>query len=338
MLVSVIIPTYNRPNLVMRLLDCLINQSLSPQSFEVIVVDDGSDCDYKEFINIKRPYNLTFLCQTNQGATIARNNGALQSQGEVLIFIDDDVTISQHTLETLYEACNNNDKILVTGRLIQNSSKDNSLFARLINNSMGTNDIAIGCEPCDEYLPISYCNTQLLAVRRIDFIRLGMMQDPKSCHYWDDVEFGYRAYKAGFKLLKCCNVHGIHWDHNLDNLNITCLRWYKASKAAVDLFERHHDAQLLLPMFYDKTPIDWRNDPSSLIVRKMARQISANKASIILMEFIVKLLESIYPKPIILYRFYRWIQGGYIFRGYTEGLREAKKSDMINESKGVVSL
>jgi glycosyltransferase involved in cell wall biosynthesis len=320
MLVSIIIPTYNGTNTIVRLLDGLKDQSMSPQSFEVIVVDDGSAYDEKLITSLDYPYHLIFIRQSNQGATIARNNGALQSRGEVLVFIDDDVTISCNTLETLYKTCTTNKKILATGSLIQRGRSDNSLYARLVGGW------SIGCGQQEELLPFFHCNTQLLAIRREDFIDLGMMQDPNHWHYWDDVEFGYRAFLAGFQLLKCSNIQGTHWDHNMDTLDLNSRRWYRASKAAVDLFQRYPEMQAYLPIFYDKTPIDWRRDPLYLIARKWSRQVVSYQISISLMEQIVSVMERYCPSPKFLRCFYRWIQGGYMVRGYFEGLNEVRKS------------
>jgi GT2 family glycosyltransferase len=326
--ISIIIPTCKQPDSIFSILDCLDDQSLSPKYFEVIVVLDGLSLEKTIFSKKNYIFQTVLLQQPSQGATVARNNGALHSQGEVLIFIDDDVTISTSTLETLYYACISNKRILATGRLIQRSPSEANLFARLVSEKVNMKDEIVGSNHSDEYIPFSFCNTQLLAIRRDDFIELGMMQDPNRWHYWDDVEFGYRAYLAGFKLLKCSNAQGVHWDISLSNLNIACQRWYKASKAAVDLFKRHPGLELSLPMFYDKMPINWSKDPRYLIARKVARRVVSGKIPIFLMEQAVSVMEKILPNPKILIPFYYWIQGGYMLMGYYEGLKEAGNSTL----------
>jgi glycosyltransferase involved in cell wall biosynthesis len=327
MLVSVIIPTYNRPEVVTRLLKGLEDQSLPPHTFEVIVVDDGSEYEESIITCIEYPYHFVFLRQSNQGATIGRNNGALHSRGEVLVFIDDDVTVSSQTLETLYKACKANEKILATGRLIQRCPSNETIFSRLINRNTNIEYQGSVNASQDEYLHYSFCYTQLLAVTRKAFFELGMIQDPTGgWPNWDDIDFGYRAYLAGFQIVKCSNAEGIHWDSSLSSLKQTCQRWYRASMAAVALFKRHPELQHSLPMFFDKTPIDWKIDSIYLIVRKVFRRALSCYVSIYFLEKTVSVMERCCPSPKFLGYFYRWIQGGYMVRGYFDGLKEDRKS------------
>ena len=76
-----------------------------------------------------------------------------------------------------------------------------------------------------------------------------------------------------------------------------------------------------MPMFWDKGPVEWRQDSPARIARKVARQISSSSPAMALMEHTVPLLERSAPesKPLVL--LYRWIASGYIYRGYREGLR-----------------
>lgn len=323
--VSVIIPTYERPVEVRRLLDCLNIQSFSPQLFEAIVVDDGSSYDESQITGTDRPYHLIFIRQTNQGATKARNNGALHSQGEVLVFIDDDVTISPTALETLHSACTMNQNILAMGNLIQHSPINNTVFARLVSEDLDDGSEDEKCESYSEVLHYTFCNTQLLAISKQNFTKLDMLQDPTGgWPNWDDVDFGYRAHLAGFQLLRYCKAKGVHWDNALSSLDRACQRWFRASKSAVQLFERHPGIQSFLPMYFDKTPISWKTDPPILITRKLLRIAASNQISIRTMEFIVMVLEKYYPSPKLLLSLYLWIQGGYMRLGYIEGIREAR--------------
>src|SRR5512136_380101 len=95
---SVIVPTYNRRNSLQRLLESLSHQSVLPNEFEVIVIDDGSEESSPDLLTGIYPFSLHWVSQKNQGATSSRNNGALLSKGEVLVFVDDDITVSESTL------------------------------------------------------------------------------------------------------------------------------------------------------------------------------------------------------------------------------------------------
>lgn len=95
-MVSVIIPVYNEKKVIS---DCL--SSLAKQSypdFEIIVVDDGST-DNPE-LRIK---NLRFYKQKHQGPGKARNLGAKYAKGEILVFIDADMTFDQDFIKYLIQ-------------------------------------------------------------------------------------------------------------------------------------------------------------------------------------------------------------------------------------------
>lgn len=99
MKISVIIPTYNEKAV---LEDCI--QSLGDQTladFEIIVVDDGSsDKTIQKLQNPKTP-GLKILRQEHKGAGAARNLGAKHAKGQILVFVDADMTFDQYFLEKL---------------------------------------------------------------------------------------------------------------------------------------------------------------------------------------------------------------------------------------------
>ncbi len=87
MKISVVIPSYNRKELIKRSINSVNNQTIKP--FEIIVVDDGS-FDGTEGM-IKRNYDfIKFIKQKNKGVSAARNFGIKVSSGEWICFLDSD--------------------------------------------------------------------------------------------------------------------------------------------------------------------------------------------------------------------------------------------------------
>lgn len=325
--VSVIIPTYNRPESVMKLLDSLSQQTLPPEQFEVIVVDDGSTYDDRVVTERPYPFKLRYIRQENSGATIARNNGARGSQGEQLVFIDDDITVSPGALQAVVDLCLREPQALVMGTLISRSVEDPpSPFTNSVLKDVNKQPHAGGGNGQDLEVNFSWCNTQLLAMRRDDFFGLGMLQDPTGgWPNWDDVDLGYRAYLAGYRLLKSGQAVAYHWDNSLRSLEAACNRWQRACKSAVRLLEVHPGLLPHLPMLRDKTPVVLARDSPRLVVRKLLRQISASKPVLWCMEQGVRMLERLHPSPVLQSSLYLWIQGSYMYRGYREGLRERER-------------
>lgn len=89
---SIIIPTYNRSDVILRSLETWAAQTLNTSEFEVIVVDNNSSDNSAELIQhfIADKPNFHYLHETHKGSTNARHAGAKISKSDILIFCDDD--------------------------------------------------------------------------------------------------------------------------------------------------------------------------------------------------------------------------------------------------------
>jgi glycosyltransferase involved in cell wall biosynthesis len=95
---SVIIPTYQRRNLVVSTVRALGQQEYTG-TFEVIVVVDGSSDDSAQALRaLDTQFPLAVLEQSNQGIAAARNRGATMARGELLLFLDDDMEADPNLL------------------------------------------------------------------------------------------------------------------------------------------------------------------------------------------------------------------------------------------------
>ncbi|GFE63090.1 glycosyltransferase family 2 protein [Litoreibacter roseus] len=86
MQLSVIVPTYNRPETLRSCVDAL--QKQTGCTLEIVIVDDGSDQPVDHLPD--GPHDLTLLRQENAGPAAARNRGAAAAKGDLLLFTDDD--------------------------------------------------------------------------------------------------------------------------------------------------------------------------------------------------------------------------------------------------------
>lgn len=95
-LVSIIIPTYNRPDLLQRALKSALHQTYS--NVEVIVVDDHSENDIEE-LQKEYPKVIFYRNSENRGGCYSRNRGIKESEGVYINFLDDDDEIFPEKLE-----------------------------------------------------------------------------------------------------------------------------------------------------------------------------------------------------------------------------------------------
>jgi len=102
MLVSVVIPTYNEEQSIKDCLESLAKQNFG--DFEVIVVDDGSTDNTVTIIKsliTNHPSLITLLLQKHKGPGAARNLGVKEAGGEILVFVDADMTFDKNFLKNL---------------------------------------------------------------------------------------------------------------------------------------------------------------------------------------------------------------------------------------------
>lgn len=105
MVVSVIIPTYNRSQFIELTLQSFVRQNFDVQQFEIIIADNNSTDSTKDvinrFIENNKNVSLTYFIEKNQGVHYARNSAAKKARGEYLYFTDDDMIAEPDLLKEL---------------------------------------------------------------------------------------------------------------------------------------------------------------------------------------------------------------------------------------------
>ncbi|UZR92539.1 glycosyltransferase family 2 protein [Chondrinema litorale] len=96
MMFSIILPTYNRDNLLSKAIESVQNQTF--EDWELIIVDDGSTDNTVEVIkNYQSDLRIKYIYQENAERSTARNNGIKNAKGQYICFLDsDDYYLSNH--------------------------------------------------------------------------------------------------------------------------------------------------------------------------------------------------------------------------------------------------
>src|SRR5699024_1200447 len=103
MLISVIIPIYNKEEYLDECINSVVNQTY--KNLEIILVNDGSTDRSEVIINkwYKKDDRIVFLNQENKGVSSARNKGISKANGEYVFFIDADDRLEDNALNLLYK-------------------------------------------------------------------------------------------------------------------------------------------------------------------------------------------------------------------------------------------
>jgi glycosyltransferase involved in cell wall biosynthesis len=128
---SVVVPTYNRRDGILRLLTALAEQSYPADQFEVVVVNDGStDGTAEALAQFAAPYRLRVLEQANAGPAAARNAALHQADGRLIVFLDDDVVPGPDLLAVHASVQGDADDLVVVGPMYPPTDWPRSVWVR----------------------------------------------------------------------------------------------------------------------------------------------------------------------------------------------------------------
>ena len=122
---TVIIPAYNEEALILSTLDCLQNYlSARPESYEIIVIDDGSQDKTVELVRQFQKANTRIhllINPQNRGKGFSIQRGVAESRGQFIIFTDADLPYQLDAMEGFLKALRNNSDLAVGSRVLPGS-------------------------------------------------------------------------------------------------------------------------------------------------------------------------------------------------------------------------
>lgn len=117
--ISLVICTYNRAKFIGEALDSLAKQSLAPDLFEIILVNNNCSDNTEEicldFIAANPQLDTKYVIERQQGLSFARNRGIAEAKYDIITYIDDDAYARENFLEVIYEYMNANPNIAGVG-------------------------------------------------------------------------------------------------------------------------------------------------------------------------------------------------------------------------------
>ncbi len=211
LVLSVVIPTYNRASTLRSVLPTLLDQSLATDAYEIVVADSQSDdgtAEYVEGLRRSAGERLRYLPGAYSGRAAARNAGIAQARAPVVLFTDADILASRTLLErhAKAHAAAGRRRVAVVGCELQVRSLDDY---RLQRDDPGTR------KPLHprtrRNLSWLYFLTGNASVRRDDLLAVGCFDEQFTGYGHEDLELGYRLSRSGVEILYDAEAVNYHW-------------------------------------------------------------------------------------------------------------------------------
>jgi len=185
LLISIIIPIYNREDLLRKTLMSIVKQIYRP--IELILVDNNSQDHSLEICHQFKEefngifFNIQVLQETKKGANAARNTGFAESNGDYVLFFDSD--------DIMYDDCISN----IVGELIIDkypSAVAYTSYLKLPDETRSIRPKYISNDPAD-HLFDTLIPTHSICIKRTVLEQIGPWDE--ELQRWQDMEFGFRT-------------------------------------------------------------------------------------------------------------------------------------------------
>ncbi len=235
--ISVIIPTFNRRELLEKCLLALERQSIE-KNWEVIVVDDGGQMKLDSLINkFDSKLKIKILSQRNKGPATARNHGVRHASGEYIAFLDDDCEPDKYCIKNLLITAMKG--VMIGGKTI------NKLSSNIFSE---TSQLLVSfLYEQFKNTPWYFFTSNNFLVDKYSFEQIGGFDEEFPTSAGEDRAFCAKWIQYGF-VMNHNPMAIIYHAHGL-NLSSFWRMHVKYGKAAVIYQKRLHELKLPLPKF-----------------------------------------------------------------------------------------
>ncbi len=188
--ISIVVPARNAARTIGRCLQGLLEQSVSRERYEVIVVDDGSTDETGQVVEGS---GATLIAQAQQGAAAARNKGASVAKGDILLFTDADCVPETNWVAEMGRSFEDQEVVGVKGVY---DTRQPGLMPRFVQ-----------CEYEERYERmakqrwIDFIDTYSAGYRREIFLAEGGFDTRYPSASVEDQEFSFRLAERGYKMV-----------------------------------------------------------------------------------------------------------------------------------------
>jgi radical SAM superfamily enzyme YgiQ (UPF0313 family)/glycosyltransferase involved in cell wall biosynthesis len=269
-LLSVIIPTFNRRAILRKTLLGMASQTLPPEQFEVIVIDDGSSDDTMAMLQKwKAPFQLRAFTQSHGGPNVARNYGLQQANSWIVLLTGDDMIPGPSFLEShlKFHLSHKEPVQAMIGFIDWSPEIPVTPFMRFITSPEGGHQFSFHLAK-EGKVDFRLFYTSNLSLKR-EFISQepGPFDTDFTYPAYDDIELGYRLTNRGLQLH--FQSQAVTYHHHEMTLPAFVERQKSAGRMAWILDRKQPDIKQFLPL----TELSEPDVPDSEELRKLLEMV-----------------------------------------------------------------
>lgn len=296
--VSVVVPTYNREQILEKCLRALLGQTYPAGRYEVIVIDDGSTDGTRAMVERVSDEHrsregfspVVYRYRKHTSISAARNEGINLARGELVIFLDSDIVTKPDFIEAHVKAhlhalsgtgrgatsgrdrgergdagdLLQDDRVIVHGRVVYTTNLDDPTAEKRKLTDIST----------------AFFATTNVSIARRWLLEAGLFDEDFTEYGWEDLELGKRLKKLGLRVVRSDEPVGYHFKHEFRVENLPAIRRREIERGhmAVLYHEKHPTfsvrmTTMLVPPFFWLvallTPGGWPDRPGA--ARLLAR-------------------------------------------------------------------
>lgn len=229
--ISIVIPTYNEPERLLAALRSLALQDYPAEAVEIVVVDDASPIFHPElYRQAAAPFPLRLIRHSiNQGRARTRNTGIRAASGEIVLFLDSDMTVEPGFLRAHAQAHQQAGTVAIGHIRFGPQVPANGLTRYL--DSRGVHRFREG-----EAVPFKCFVTGNSSVRREQLLRVGLFDEDFTAYGGEDLELGYRLHLDGALFRFADQARSLH--HHLRPFRQHCQLMYTYGQHSIPVLLR----------------------------------------------------------------------------------------------------
>jgi glycosyltransferase involved in cell wall biosynthesis len=316
---SVLIPTFNRSEVLQETLRRLALQSVAVP-WEVVVINnrcsDDTDAAVAGFAPIF-PCTLRIVHEERPGASAARNHGVRSARGTLLVFLDDDIWLDPGALQRAvadHAACPN---LWFVARVLP--------LPEHLSTPFGAFLAAVDSHPpaTDGFPEIEAFASGFAVVPRASLLQLGGYNEDYPTAALEDADMYIRAHAVGIKVCYDPDLVGTHNDWAGATLRDFCHRQRMYCQTA-PLLARRFDGEChpWSALIAANSPPQQGFDGVAVIVRKRLKSLLSHRAPMAALFWTADLFEHPRCRRRLLWSVYRVTIAASMYGGFQEGVEQ----------------